>query len=313
MSSAKRLTCFVVITTTCTLSLSYLLFNEILSSLPSRAAIRTRLVAVDRIALRLQQHLTKRSSTAPPRIRIIYGEVFDCSSWKNASYINVTEFEECTIQPGDFDFWPLKGLRHTAHKHLLNSSSLIVEVGGNRAHDTVKFIELHDPWIISYEPLVSMANSLKEQFKSNPKVQIYPYGLGNVARKVLVEPNVVDNATTSIYRPLTSPNSSTIVQIELLNVVEVVEQVRRTRTKDGVIDMISINCEGCEFEIIPALIANELTQYFRVIQFASHINLVNCSSCIYCQMQQALQRTHRHLFHFQKLWEAWVLKNRTDN
>ena len=75
------------------------------------------------------------------------------------------------------------------------------------------------------------------------------------------------------------------------------------------IDMLSINCEGCEFEIIPALILNNLTQYFRIIQFASHINLVPHSSCIYCQIQQALERTHQVLYHYRKVWEGWVLKN----
>ena len=223
------------------------------------------------------------------------------------SYINERKYQECLSLGSDGSFWGVEGLRHTAHKHLFNSSSLIIEVGGNRAHDTVKFVEFHNPWIISYEPLVSMVVNLTEQFKSNPKVQIQPYGLGNRARSLLIERNDAGNAGTSIFRELSSPNSTLIERIELLDVVEVIEEIRRTRTKDGMIDMISINCEGCEFEIIPALILNNLTQYFRVIQFASHINLVPHSSCIYCQIEQAFQRTHKTLFYFSKLWEGWVL------
>lgn len=238
---------------------------------------------------------------------IVYGN-FTCQTWKNMSYVNFQKYQKCLNWHANELFWSVEGLRHTAHKHLLNSSSLIVEVGGNRGHDTVKFVEFHNPSIISYEPLVSMWKSLSEQFRSNPKVEFHPYGLGNQARKLLIEPNDHGNAGTSIFRSVSSPDSSLIQQIELLNVVQVIQNIRKTRTNHGIIDMISINCEGCEFEIIPALILNNLTQYFRIIQFASHTNLVPDSSCIYCQIEQALQRTHQTLFHYSKLWEGWVLK-----
>jgi FkbM family methyltransferase len=238
---------------------------------------------------------------------IVYGN-FSCETWRNFSYINHSKYQECLNWGADGSFWSVEGLRHTAHKHLLNSSSLVVEVGGNRGHDTVKFIEFHNLSIISYEPLVQMWKSLTEQFKSNPKIQIHPYGLGNHARSLLIEPNDYGNAGTSIFRPLSSPNSSLIQRIQLLNIVEVIQNIRKTRTKTGIIDMISINCEGCEFEIIPALILNNLTQYFRIIQFATHLSLVSQSSCIYCQIEQALQRTHQILYHYTKLWEGWVLK-----
>ena len=232
---------------------------------------------------------------------------FSCQTWKNISYINQSKYEACLSVGADDSFWLFEGIRHTAHKHLLNSSSLIIEVGGNRAHDTVKFVEFHNPWIISFEPLVFMAKNLTDQFKDNPKVQVRPYGLGNHARRLLVEPNDAGNAGTSIFRPLTSPNSSSIEHIELLDIVKVIQDIRKTRTRDGMIDMISINCEGCEFEVIPALILNNLTQYFRIIQFASHINLVPEASCIYCQIKQSFERTHQSLFYFSKLWEGWVL------
>jgi FkbM family methyltransferase len=243
--------------------------------------------------------------TSPPTI--VYGN-FTCETWKKFSYINFSNYRKCLNWRVDESFWSVQGLRHTAHKKLLNSSSLVVEVGGNRGHDTVKFIEFHNLSIISYEPLVQMWKNLTEQFKSNPKIEIHQYGLSSHARSVLIEPKDIDNSGTSIFRPLSSLNSSLIERIQLLNIVEVIQNIRKTRTKTGIIDMISINCEGCEFEIIPALILNNLTQYFRIIQFATHLSLVSQSSCVYCQIEQALQRTHQILYHYPKIWEGWVLK-----
>ncbi|CAF0826200.1 unnamed protein product [Rotaria sordida] len=243
---------------------------------------------------------------------IIYGNL-TCQTWKNFSYINVTKYQECLSWGSNGGFWAVEGLRHTAHKNLLNSTSLIIEVGGNRGHDTVKFIELYNASIISYEPLVPMWKDLTKQFKSNPKIEIHPYGLGNHARSLLIEPHDFGNAGTSIFRKLGAKNSSTIQKIQLLDIIQVIRHIRKTRTKNGIIDMISINCEGCEFEILPALILNQMIQYFRIIQFATHTGLVSESSCIYCQIEQALERTHKILYHYRKLWEGWVLKTTTAN
>jgi FkbM family methyltransferase len=242
---------------------------------------------------------------------IIYGH-FTCDTWKNFSYIDQKKYEGCLGWGRDDGFWSVEGLRHTAHKDLLNVSSLIIEVGGNRGHDTIKFIELYNSSIISYEPLTEMCQNLTEQFKNYSRVEFHPFGFGGRARSVKVELNDAGNAGTSIFRPISSPNSSLIQDIELLDIVQVMNTIRRTRTKDGIIDMLSINCEGCEFEILPALILNDMLQYFRIIQFASHMILVPHSSCIYCLIEQALEQTHRLNYHYTMLWEGWVMKNNTN-
>ncbi len=229
---------------------------------------------------------------------------------KNYSYINYMKYEKCLKWSRNDAFWRVQGIRHTAFINLLNSSSLIVEVGGNIGQDTSKFIQLYNSSIISFEPLVPMAKDLIEKFKTNPKIEIQPYGLGDRARNLSVEPVDSSNTGTSIFRKISSTNSSIIQQIQLLEVVQVIENIRRTKTKDGMIDMISMNCEGCEFEIIPALILNNLTQYFRIIQFATHIDVLKNASCIYCQIEQALERTHKIIYRYTMLWEAWVLKNK---
>lgn len=243
---------------------------------------------------------------------IIYGN-FSCRTAKNLSYLNEQKYRECLGWGANGGFWDVEGLRHTAHQGLLNSSSLIIEVGGNRGHDTIKFIELYDASIISYEPLQQMWKSLSEQFKNYSKVEFHPFGLGGPARSVPLEPNDHGNAGTSIFRALTSPNSTSIQRVYLLDIVREIRKIQRKRTKNGMIDLLSINCEGCEFEILPALILNKMIQYFRIIQFASHTALVPDASCIYCQIEQALEQTHVIKYHYSKLWEGWVLKNSTSS
>jgi FkbM family methyltransferase len=252
---------------------------------------------------------TLKSIWIASRLDIVYDN-FTCETWKQFSYINIQKYENCLKWSPNESFWDVQGMRHTSYKNLLNSSSLIVEVGGNIGHDTSQFIQLYNSSIITFEPLVSMAKDLIKQFKTNPKIEIQPYGLGNRARNLPIEPFDGSNAGTRIFRKISSTNSSIIQQIQLLEVIQVIENIRRTKTKDGMIDMISINCEGCEFEIIPALILNNLTQYFRIIQFGTHIGLLTGSACIYCQIEQALERTHQTIYHYSMLWEGWMLKNK---
>jgi FkbM family methyltransferase len=234
----------------------------------------------------------------------------NCDTWKNFSYIDIRKYKTCLKWTRNDAFWSIQGIRHTAFKDLLNSSSLIIEIGGNTGLDTSKFIELYDPFIISFEPIISMSNDLIKKFKKNSKIEIQPYGLGNHARNLSIELFDADNTGTSIFRQISTKNSSKIQQIQLLDIISVIENIRKTKTRNGIIDMISINCEGCEFEILPALILHNITQYFRIIQFASHMDFLIDSSCIYCQIEQALERTHLIKYQYVMLWEAWVLKNR---
>ncbi|UJR13418.1 hypothetical protein I4U23_000433 [Adineta vaga] len=234
-------------------------------------------------------------------------ENFTCETWKAFSYINIEDYRKCLTWKPDESFWPIQGMRHTIHQNLLNSSSLIVELGGNIGTDIMEFMRLYNSSIISFEPIRSMAMRLKAGFRAYPTVEIRPYGLGNRARNLTVELFDSSNAGTSMFRELSGRNS-TYVQIQILDIIEVINHIRKTRTQNGIIDMLTINCEGCEFEVLPALILNNMIQYFRIIQFGSHTTLVSQSTCIYCQIQQALRRTHKIRYHFTMLWEGWILK-----
>jgi FkbM family methyltransferase len=287
----------------------FLSSNEVLLLIGGLTFISILLVlnSYQKTVLTFYTFSTSSPLSSPP---IIYGN-FTCQTWKNASYINERKYRECLSWGQDGSFWAVQGLRHTAHKDRLNSSSLIVEIGGNRGHDIVEFVKLYNTSIISYEPLTENYNNLVEQFKTNSRIEFRQFGVGSRARNISVELRDTGNAGTSIFRKVLSENSSNVQQIQLLDVMKELRNIQRTRTKDNMIDMISINCEGCEFEILPALVLNGMLPYFRNLQFASHGGLVQDTSCIYCLIEQALEQTHRINFHYRLLWEGWILKNQT--
>ncbi|CAF0989038.1 unnamed protein product [Adineta ricciae] len=233
---------------------------------------------------------------------------FSCHNGTNFSHLNVQKFEQCLKWRRNDAFWAVDSIRHKAFQKLLNSSSLIVEIGGNTGFDTSRFVSLYNCSIISFEPLPEMSKSLMKKFRTNPKVEIQPYGLGNHARTVEIERAGNQNEGTSIFRKLSSKNSTKIQSIQLLDFVQTIENIRKTKTSNGIIDMISMNCEGCEFEVLPALVLSNLAQYIRIIQFGSHMEVFRESSCIYCQIQQALEKTHKVVYQYTMLWEAWAIQ-----
>ena len=115
-----------------------------------------------------------------------------------------------------------------------------------------------------------MAAKVKEKFKINLKMEIRPYSLGNRTKNLTGKLVDDDNGGTSMFRR--SPgNNSTFIPIP--NAPKMLDNIRKVRTQNGIIDMLTINCEGCEFEVLPKLTLHDMLRHFRMIQFASIVRL----------------------------------------
>ncbi|CAF1234452.1 unnamed protein product [Rotaria sordida] len=76
----------------------------------------------------------------------------------------------------------------------------------------------------------------------------------------------------------------------------------------GELNLLHINCEGCEYDVIERLIKKNLIKYIRIIQFGSHRPLAIRSSINrrYCCLQQMLSMTHHLEFGIPWAWERWL-------
>jgi hypothetical protein len=73
------------------------------------------------------------------------------------------------------------------------------------------------------------------------------------------------------------------------------------------IDLFTMNCEGCEFEVLETLLSTNLVNHLRNIQFATHSRISGLEKPIqrYCRIQQLLYRTHRPTYQYKLIWESW--------
>ncbi|CAF1068600.1 unnamed protein product [Rotaria sordida] len=82
----------------------------------------------------------------------------------------------------------------------------------------------------------------------------------------------------------------------------------------GELNLLHVNCEGCEYDVIERLIKKNLIKYIRIIQFGSHRPSAIRSSIsqIYCCLQQMLSTTHHLQFGIPWAWERWLRNDLTE-
>lgn len=77
------------------------------------------------------------------------------------------------------------------------------------------------------------------------------------------------------------------------------------------VDLMSMNCEGCEFEALETLLSTNLVTHFKNIQFATHSTIEGLDRPLprYCNIQQLLARTHTPTYQYKFIWESWRRKD----
>ena len=73
------------------------------------------------------------------------------------------------------------------------------------------------------------------------------------------------------------------------------------------VDLMTMNCEGCEFEALEMLLSTNLIEHFKNIQFATHSTIAGLRDPLgrYCKIHQLLSRTHRPTYQYKFIWESW--------
>ncbi|XP_053389733.1 uncharacterized protein LOC128552711 [Mercenaria mercenaria] len=196
-----------------------------------------------------------------------------------------------------------KSLCWTHHTYLKGNTSFLIEVGGNKGDDSEKFQNIYSPKHIILEPVLIYYNRLTERFKENRRVTVLNFGLGNVSKQVNVVVHEPGGLGTSIYE---NKNGST--EITIVNAIEFFKNIGVGQTE---VDLLFLDCEGCEYIVLECLIKANMIQFFKNIQFEGHSHLpgIKLPFQRYCTICELLSRTHRPTFRFILYYENW---RRTD-
>ncbi len=77
------------------------------------------------------------------------------------------------------------------------------------------------------------------------------------------------------------------------------------------IDLLHMNCEGCEWEALTRLVETNMLQHIVVLQVSFHnYGVAGIEDLLpkYCLIREALEQTHRQVEAIPFAWERWVHK-----
>lgn len=185
------------------------------------------------------------------------------------------------------------------HHSYLNNEKIMIEIGGNWGWDAGNFSKLFNPRYIILEPLEDYVKILEKKFEKNPQVVIYKLGLGATNEKLMVKLEGNNACATSKFSGVKGD-----VPIYISNAKDFF-----TDLGVGIydVDLLTMNCEGCEYEVLETLVKTNMISRFRNIQWGTHSSLKGLQHPFsrYCRIQEILSRTHRPTYHYKFIWESW--------
>ncbi|XP_060607303.1 uncharacterized protein LOC132759527 [Ruditapes philippinarum] len=167
----------------------------------------------------------------------------------------------------------------------------------NLGHDAESFARNYNARQIILEPVQQYANILKNKFANNSRITVLNIGLGEKTATVNID---VKGEATNV---LEKGGNTTVKLIRSIDFF----------TNIGVgsfdIDLLTMDCEGCELQVLESLLENNMINYFKNIQFESHSHVMgfkrNDWQRRYCVIQEYMSRSHRLTFQYKHVWENW--------
>ena len=182
----------------------------------------------------------------------------------------------------------------------------IVEVGGNVGDLLPKLVRVTGvKKYVVLEPVPSFYEKLTTNIKQrslNHIVTPYNFGLGKTEEKISISPHGV---ATSLKKKSVSNATETLL------IVKVADFFVQLGIGCHRLDLLTINCEGCEFDVIEALTSSSLIKQIDYVQFQPHASVFTDKKkyrFLYCRLRQLLSRTHKVAYEYPHVWEAWRRK-----
>eukprot|EP00747_Dinoflagellata_sp_TGD_P162184 gnl/TRDRNA2_/TRDRNA2_179505_c0_seq1.p1 gnl/TRDRNA2_/TRDRNA2_179505_c0~~gnl/TRDRNA2_/TRDRNA2_179505_c0_seq1.p1 ORF type:complete len:298 (+),score=58.44 gnl/TRDRNA2_/TRDRNA2_179505_c0_seq1:69-962(+) len=217
-----------------------------------------------------------------------HGEVDEC----HKDWLNMTKSDLDTKR---FEVFP--------------GAKVIVDVGGNAGYDIGKFVDkFPNAQIFSYEPVPVFAERLQSAFANNPHVTISNFGLSDSNRTA--EFNLLEAGSGEVSVEGRS-NYEKFVNASIIDAHTSLEEVRQKSGQEAP-DVLSLNCEGCEYSVLKRLKDQGWLAKIPYIQMSWHaFPGVDGRVAKRCELEEALRQTHEPVWWAIYGWQAWQRKGLT--
>lgn len=177
----------------------------------------------------------------------------------------------------------------------LHKDAVVFDLGGYKGEFATDIFNKYGAIIYVFEPILSFYEIIKEKFTHTEKVKPFQYGLAGKDAEMQI--SLTDNSS-SVY--ITSKTTETIKLKSIVNFIKA-HSIQH-------IDLIKINIEGGEYDVLEALIENNMLTRFTDIQIQFHDFIIPNAKERMQSIQKELAKTHELTYQYEFVWENWTLK-----
>lgn len=181
----------------------------------------------------------------------------------------------------------------------LEAPCTIWYIGANKhGRDGVRLQNDYPCSIDVFEPVPEYAAQLQANWADVPRSTVHPYGLGSSTRTV----GGVNLAGESTFAMESSSTGNGGTELLIRSIKDVWVELGSPR-----VDLLHVNCEGCEWEMWETLLDEGLVQQMETVQFGTHwFPQVKDIEKRYCAIEGRMKETHSIAFKQAFGWERWI-------
>jgi FkbM family methyltransferase len=175
----------------------------------------------------------------------------------------------------------------------LSPSSFVVDVGAYRGKWVAEIFTRYQCTVAAIEPVPRFADEIAAKYAPNPKIQVHNIALG--ARTETRSMSLMGDASSAV---LDGPDQT---EVRFIDVADWMKE----HAPSGV-DLMSINCEGGEYDILPRLIETGAISNIRQLMVQFH-NFSEHDKDSRERIRKALSKTHTQRYEYPFVWECWQI------
>lgn len=179
----------------------------------------------------------------------------------------------------------------------IGSDAVVFDLGGFEGQWASDIYARFNCTVHVFEPVVKYADEIKDRFKYNPKIKVYPFGLYNENK---TEQIAIQGEGSSI---LNKRQNSETIDIKLVRFLDFAKE-------NGIekIDLMKINIEASEYGLLEDIIANNYISNIDNLIIQFHDFFPEAKQRM-DSIRQKLKQTHDSTFYHEFVWEGWKKKS----
>ena len=198
----------------------------------------------------------------------------------------------------------------------LNTSSIIVDVGGFVGEAAQNFYQRYGSFIFVIEPVSEYAARLEERFRiAEGKIVVFNYGIGSRDQNISF---IVDGDNSRVVADSNdgnkgmndggggSNNNGEYRQIVRVRTLTPFFELLEKTYGATYIDLFHVNCQGCEYPVLEYLLRSRWITRIRHLLIQFHNN-VDDYITRRCTLRAQLTHTHKLVWDAPFVWERFDL------